>query len=320
MTSQSVFWNKRLFRKINDDDDGNNHDGITALQKGTSEHPINLASCILYVRFCTYYIISIIFSEEIVGIASDPFISQKAQSMIHKFATTRITFILALILSIIHLETQAFLISAPLQGLARSAQTNNKISAKMTNQDETKTEGTIKIVPVKCDEKESSILREGVAELFKAYFDELYELGCDLGFQGFQNEWIDLPGKYDFEKRGGLFVAVSSSTSSSSDKEDKDITVVGCIAIRPLEDQCGEVKRMFIRKSHRRSGIGKLLAETIVDHAWELDYNEIKLDSLERLKGAVSLYENLGFQRIDPYCECPESDHVCMNLFRETKT
>ena len=170
------------------------------------------------------------------------------------------------------------------------------------------------IIPVKCHEDEEPLLRAGVAELFKLYFDELFELGCDLGFQGFQNEWIDLPGKYDFGKKGGLFVAVSVPEGAESLKDSKD--VVGCIAIRPLDDNCGEVKRMYIRKSHRRNGVGKLLSQCIIDHAWELGYNEIKLDSLERLTGAVKLYENLGFSRIDPYCECPEEDHVCMNLFK----
>jgi GNAT superfamily N-acetyltransferase len=173
----------------------------------------------------------------------------------------------------------------------------------------------INIVPVKCSQDEPPALRQGVKELFKAYFDELYERGCDVGFQGFQNEWSDLPGKDVFEKRGGVFVAVSNDPSLDLNDLAHSKHVVGCIAIRPLNDKCGEVKRMFIRKSHRRNGIGKLLAETIVQHAWELEYEEIKLDSLERLTGAVKLYEAMGFQRIDPYCECPEEDHVCMNLF-----
>jgi GNAT superfamily N-acetyltransferase len=73
---------------------------------------------------------------------------------------------------------------------------------------------------------------------------------------------------------------------------------------------------MFIRKTHRRAGVGKKLAETIINHAWEMGYNEIKLDSLERLSAAVTLYENMGFQRITPYCECPEEDHVCMALYK----
>ena len=164
---------------------------------------------------------------------------------------------------------------------------------------------------VTCDDsKESPSLREGVADLFKLYFEELYDLGCDLGFQGFQSEWTDLPGKYNFQK---LFVAIESAKEESSvDVTTASTTlqssqVVGCIAIRPLTESCGEVKRMYIRKSHRRNGLGKELALAIMKHAWseECHYEEIKLDSLERLGEAVRLYERLGFESIPPYCECP---------------
>lgn len=136
-----------------------------------------------------------------------------------------------------------------------------------------------------------------------------------MQFKGFQSEWTDLPGKYDFEKKGGLFVAVDSTVESTLyGLEMTKEQVIGCIAIRPIDENCGEVKRMFIRKSHRRAGIGKLLAKTIIQHAWDCGYSEIKLDSLERLYAAVKLYENIGFQRIPPYCQCPEKDHVCMSL------
>jgi len=233
-------------------------------------------------------------------------------------------------------------------------------SSSTSQNSHAKTNKRIVIVGVTCqnDKDASPILKEGVTDLFKLYFDELYELGCDLGFQGFQSEWIDLPGKYDFEKRGGLFVAVELDGSdrdcdnnvsrSNGVGVDVDVfvgrpgmdlkfndnkpfekktlndllqdknQVVGCIAIRSLAENCGEVKRMYIRKSHRRLGLGKLLAKQIIDHAWdECKYEEIKLDSLERLQAAVTLYENMGFQKIPPYCECPEADHVCMNLFRQ---
>ena len=123
----------------------------------------------------------------------------------------------------------------------------------------------------------------------------------------------DLPGKYSFENRGGLFVAAIEDENKDVSKVDQ---IIGCIAIRPLEESCGEVKRMYIRKDYRRFGIGSMLAKSIISHAWEMGYTEIKLDSLERLVGAVKLYESFGFQRIDPYCECPEDDHVCMNVYK----
>ena len=44
-------------------DDGNNHEGITALQKGTSEHPINLASCLLLASTFAFVPVSLSSQE-----------------------------------------------------------------------------------------------------------------------------------------------------------------------------------------------------------------------------------------------------------------
>ena len=131
--------------------------------------------------------------------------------------------------------------------------------------------------------KQQQILRQGVKELFQLYFDELYTMNCDLGFQGFQSELTNLPGKYDFNQRGGLFVAIQGQGQEPTIASTQD--VVGCIALRPMEhtNTCGEVKRMYIRNSVRRNGIGHWLATTIIHHAWENGYTELKLDSLERL-------------------------------------
>jgi len=91
--------------------------------------------------------------------------------------------------------------------------------------------------------------------------------------------------------------------------------IIGCVAVRQLSQTCGEIKRMFVRKEYRTLGVGRLLTQTIIHHSWnECGYDELKLDSLERLAGAIRLYEYFGFQRIPPYCECPEKDHVCMCL------
>jgi len=76
-------------------------------------------------------------------------------------------------------------------------------------------ERNVSIVRVTCSFSENPVLRKGVVELFQLYFEELLEEGCDLGFQGFQSEWIELPGKYDFQSMGGLFVAVESLSTGS---------------------------------------------------------------------------------------------------------
>jgi GNAT superfamily N-acetyltransferase len=260
--------------------------------------------------------------------------------------TTIVAAVVILFISLLHPTLPFYFSHLPFRQTYNPINLNTKLMASLHEEQK-----TIALVGVTCDSGKdpSPILREGITDLFKLYFEELFELGCDLGFQGFQNEWIDLPGKYDFEKRGGIFVAVelpiATKVGPTEYKRDSDGIlrvqpgmdsinestktalrqvlkdkgqVIGCIAIRSLTETCGEVKRMYIRKTHRRLGIGKLLAKQIIDHGWEeCKYEEIKLDSLERLGGAITLYENLGFSRIDPYCECPEDDHVCMSMFRE---
>lgn len=170
------------------------------------------------------------------------------------------------------------------------------------------------IVRVTCQSDESLLFRQGVQELFQLYFEELRQVGCDLDFQGFQSEWTDLPGKYDFTKRGGLYVAVdataATATAAGGDDDDGQATddihqslssiiqlnqIVGCVALRPLDesDNSCEVKRMYIRESHRRRGIGNLLAKAVMDLAWEQGYDVIKLDSLERLVRVVYLFTYL---------------------------
>lgn len=164
---------------------------------------------------------------------------------------------------------------------------NNQISIVRVEWHDDNTTTTDDNLMLSQRQQQQQLLRQGVKELFQLYFDELYTMNCDLGFQGFQSELTNLPGKYDFNQRGGLFAAIQGQGQEPTISSTQD--VVGCIALRPMEqtDTCGEVKRMYIRNSVRRNGIGHLLAATIIDHAWENGYTELKLDSLERLVRTV---------------------------------
>ena len=48
-------------------------------------------------------------------------------------------------------------------------------------------------------------------------------------------------------------------------------------------------------------GIGRLLAEAILDRARLADYTSILLDTLDDMESARALYEELGFEEIPPY-------------------
>ena len=106
----------------------------------------------------------------------------------------------------------------------------------------------------------------------------------------------------------------------ASQKGIKAELLVGVVALRPIgEDwsvasQC-EIKRMFVDERGRKIGVGKALSSAVINAARRIGgYDEVLLDSLHRLEGAIRIYKSLGFCECEKYCECPEKDHVCMSL------
>jgi putative acetyltransferase len=130
----------------------------------------------------------------------------------------------------------------------------------------------------------------------------LESLGEDLGYQGIEDELAGLPGKYA-APRGALFIASLGSPRDADAHAAAESA--GCIALRPLEGDACEMKRLFVRPEYRGYGIGRALAQRAIGAARDLGYRRMRLDTLERLEDAVRLYEALGFERIEPYCENP---------------
>ena len=127
----------------------------------------------------------------------------------------------------------------------------------------------------------------------RALFEEYQrDLGVDLCFQGFARELATLPGDYA-PPRGRLLIARNAGDP------------VGCVALRPLGDADCEMKRMYVRPSHRGTGLGRALAERIVDEGRALGYRAMKLDTLPRLAAAISLYRSLGFAETGRYNDNP---------------
>ncbi len=127
-------------------------------------------------------------------------------------------------------------------------------------------------------------------------------LNFSLCFQGFDKELAELPGKYA-PPLGRLYLA------------ECDGAVAGCIALRPMEEPgiC-EMKRLYVRDEFRGRGIGKYLTKTILSDAKEIGYTAMRLDTLERMETARSLYRNLGFNTIPAYYHNPLDEVVYMEL------
>jgi len=129
----------------------------------------------------------------------------------------------------------------------------------------------------------------GVRRLFQEYAELL---GVDLCFQGFADELAGLPGKYA-PPEGALLIARQGQA------------IAGCVALRNLGANVCEMKRLFVRPQFQGEGFGRALASAIVREGVNLGYQAMRLDTLDRLKEAMNLYESLGFKRIAPYYPNP---------------
>jgi len=91
-----------------------------------------------------------------------------------------------------------------------------------------------------------------------------------------------------------------------------DSTLVGCGALKRLDESHGELKSMRTSPAHRRMGIGLLILEHILGEARRLGLQRLSLEtgSMEFFNPAHALYKNCGFVECPPfgdYIEDPNS-------------
>jgi len=80
---------------------------------------------------------------------------------------------------------------------------------------------------------------------------------------------------------------------------------VGVVGVGRFDTTSCELKRMYVRPSSRRTGLGRRLAEAAITAARELGYRQMLLDTIEDMRAANALYESLGFHQIPAYRHNP---------------
>ena len=134
--------------------------------------------------------------------------------------------------------------------------------------------------------------------LFGEYAGLVAEALC---FQNFGEELEALPGAYA-PPGGALLIARDGGTAA------------GCVALRRLDAGTAEMKRMYVRETHRGMGLGRNLAVAVIEEARKRGHGRIVLDTLPKLTTAIALYRDLGFRECGPYLPEPTPGALCFEL------
>ena len=133
----------------------------------------------------------------------------------------------------------------------------------------------------------------------------LEEYWNSLGFNhqtfGFGDELDSLPGAFA-RPQGRLAMAILSGRA------------VACVAMRPLDANSYEMKRLFVRPSARGHGIAQTLLDWLVSEARSEGYSRMLADTLPRMEAALRLYKQFGFTRIEPYSPTPTPGAIYLQL------
>lgn len=136
-----------------------------------------------------------------------------------------------------------------------------------------------------------------VAAVRQLFIDYAVWLGVDLTFQDFDAEIATFPNGYDC-----LLLARAGDAPA------------GAVGLRPFEPGICEMKRLFVPDSFRGLGLGRALSVRLIEEARKRGYRIMRLDTLDRLKPALALYEALGFRPCPPYYDNPLEGAVFLEL------
>ncbi len=169
----------------------------------------------------------------------------------------------------------------------------NRVSPAGRRQSTARYSSGVKIVEVITGEQQAA-----VRLLFEEYWQSFGFTPC---FQNFEAEVAGLPGNYT-PPGGRLALCLVEGIEA------------GCIALRRLDAERCEAKRLYVRPAFRGHGIGLALLQWVITEARAIGYREMLGDTIPVMQRALAMYDRLGFERTEPYGTEPTPGAIYLRL------
>ncbi|HTT06099.1 MAG TPA: GNAT family N-acetyltransferase [Steroidobacteraceae bacterium] len=143
-------------------------------------------------------------------------------------------------------------------------------------------------------------------EAFAALVSE-YVNWCRTRYQS--DAWFveQVFGHQDLEQELGELATTYGPPNGCTLLARIDDRIAGAGAYRRLADGSCEMKRLYVSEQFKGRGIGRRLAEALIDAARSEQFELMRLDTGNLLTEAIALYRKLGFNDCAPHLEYPAS-------------
>ena len=84
---------------------------------------------------------------------------------------------------------------------------------------------------------------------------------------------------------------------------------IGCVAVKKLDVDIGEIKRLYVAPHARRAGVARSLLGAIEDVARELGCQLVRLDTGNKQPASLSLFRSTGYSEIPDYNDNPYASY-----------
>jgi putative acetyltransferase len=124
----------------------------------------------------------------------------------------------------------------------------------------------------------------------------------EFTYFNFDREIANLPG--DYAPPGGKLLLASCHAEPA-----------GCVALRRIDLEICEMKRMYLREKFRGLGFGRALADAIIAEARRIGYRKMRLDTIgPTMREALHMYRQMGFRDIPAYRHNPLAGAAFLEL------